>query len=80
MIEKKTTLQTARMIQEGAKDDILKSRYGTSVDEYISREHAKEMKNQIHALRESFKIMNKEKNSSLTLNDLTEYFQKTNVI
>ena len=79
MLNKKTTLQAASMLAEGATDENLKSRYGTSVEEYMSREHAKNVREQITKLRKEFTQINKEKNSPITLDELTYFFTQTNV-
>ena len=54
MLNKKTTLQTAEILAGSATDENLKKRYGTSVNEYMTREHAKEVRIQINKLRGEF--------------------------
>ena len=76
----KTTLQTAVMLADTAMDVNLKKKYGTSVNEYMTREHAKEVRNQINVLRGEFEKFGKSKNSSLSLDELYEFLQKINVI
>ena len=80
MLNKKTTLQTAEMLAGTATDENLKKKYGTSVNEYMTREHAKEVRNQINVLRGEFEKFGKSKNSSLSLDELYEFLQKINVI
>ena len=72
MIKRKNTLETATNLAEGSIDEKLKQRYGTSVDEYMTRQHTKD-------LRKEFIIMNKEKNSYLTKDELVEFFNKKSV-
>lgn len=79
MLTKKTTLQAASMLAEGANDENLKSRYGTSVDEYMSREHAKEVRQKINDLRGEFLKIGKDKNDTLTFEELTNFFNQNNV-
>ena len=79
MLQKKTTLQAASMLAEGATDEKLKSRYGTSVEEYMSREHAKNVREQITNLRKEFSKINKQKNSPITIDELSNFFTQTNV-
>ena len=76
---KKTTLQTAEMLADSAIDQNLKKRYGTSVNEYMTREHAKEMQNQINILRGEFEKIGKNKNSTLSLEELQNFLNKINV-
>ena len=76
---KKTTLQTAEMLADSAVDQNLKKRYGTSVNEYMTREHAKEMQNQINILRGEFEKIGKNKNSTLSLEELQDFLNKINV-
>ena len=79
MFNKKTTLQTAEMLADTAIDENLKKRYGTSVNEYMTREHAKEVRNQINILRGEFEKIGKSKTSPLSLDDLYIFLQKINV-
>ena len=79
MFNKKTTLQTAEMLADTAMDENLKKRYGTSVNEYMTREHAKEVRNQINILRGEFEKIGKNKTSQLSLDDLYTFLQKINV-
>lgn len=79
-MQKKKTIIEAQMLAESAVDKNLKNRYGTSVDENMSRSHAKDVQTKIHTLRDSFKqFLDKDKFSPLTFNDLTEFFIQTNV-
>ena len=61
MLNKKTTLQTAEILAGSATDENLKKRYGTSVNEYMTREHAKEVRIQINKLRGEFENSEKAK-------------------
>ena len=79
MFNKKTTLQTAEMLADTAMDENLKKRYGTSVNEYMTREHKKEVQNQINTLREEFGKIGKNKMSSLSFDELYDFLQKINV-
>lgn len=79
MFNKKTTLQTAEMLADSAIDENLKKRYGTSVNEYMEREHTKEVRNQINILRAEFEKIGKNKMSPLSLDELYDFLQKINV-
>lgn len=79
MFNKKTTLQTAEMLADTAMDENLKKRYGTSVNEYMTREHAKEVRNQINVLRSEFEKIGKKKMSPISLDELYDFLQKINV-
>ncbi len=79
MFNKKTTLQTAEMLADNAKDENLKKRYGTSVNEYMTREHAKEVRNQINVLRGEFEKIGKSKTNTLSLEELHDFLIKINV-
>ena len=79
MFNKKTTLQTAEMLADTAMDENLKKRYGTSVNEYMTREHKKEVQKQINNLREEFEKIGKNKMSSLSFDELFDFLQKINV-
>ena len=79
MFDKKTTLQAAEMLADNAMDVNLKKRYGTSVNEYMTREHAKEVRNQINILRGKFEKIGKSKNSPLSIEELHDFLNKINV-
>ena len=79
MFNKKTTLQVAGMLADTAIDENLKKRYGTSVNEYMTREHTKEMQIQINNLRNEFARMGKDKTSPISLDELYDFLQKINV-
>ena len=74
MIQRKNTLQAANEVAEEAVDIDLKKRYGTSIEEYMSREHAKEIRKEIANL-----AIDKDKDSMINKNELKEFFNKTNV-
>jgi len=79
MLGKKSTLQTAQMFVEGVTDENLKNRYGTSVNEYMSHAHSKEIQEKINQLRNEFAQIGKTKNSPITFNDLVTFFNERNV-
>jgi hypothetical protein len=79
MLNKKTTLQAAEMLADNAMDENLKKRYGTSVNEYMTREHAKDVRIRINELRAEFEKFGKSKNSPLSLDELHEFLTKINV-
>ena len=78
-IQRKTTLQTANELVSDTVDVNLKERYGTSIDEFLSREHAKEIRKQIEQLRNEFQSIDKNKDSFLTKEELKDFFNKNNV-
>ena len=78
-IQRKNTLQTANELVSDTVDVNLKERYGTSIDEYMSREHAKEIRKQIEQLRNEFQSIDKNKDSFLTKEELKDFFNKNNV-
>ena len=75
MIKTKTTLQAVSNIEKESVDKNLKARYGTSVEEYMSREHQKELRKEINDLRSEFKFMDKTKNSYLTHDEIIEFLK-----
>ena len=75
MIKHKTTLQAVSNIEKESEDQNLKARYGTSVEEYMSREHKKELRQEINNLRNEFKFMDKTKNSYITPEELIEFLK-----
>ena len=79
MFNKKNTLQTAEMLVNTAIDENLKKQYGTSVNEYMSREHAKDIRDQINNLRGEFEKFEKTKTSPLSLDELFEFLKSINV-
>ena len=79
-MNKKTTLQTAEILAGSATDENLKKRYGTSVNEYMSREHSKEVLQEINLLRGLFEKYGKNKTSTLSLNEIQDFLSKLNVI
>ena len=78
-LQRKTTLQTASEVVADTVDVNLKERYGTSIDEYMSRDHAKEIRKQIEQLRNEFQSIDKNKDSFLTKEELKDFFNKNNV-
>ena len=78
-LQRKTTLQTASEVVADTVDVNLKERYGTSIDEYMSREHAKEIRKQIEQLRNEFQSIDKNKDSFLTKEELKDFLNKNNV-
>ena len=79
MLNKKNTLQTAEMLVNTAIDENLKKQDGTSVNEYMSREHAKDIRNQINNLRGEFEKFGKTKTSPLSLDELFDFLKSINV-
>jgi hypothetical protein len=67
------------MLAEGVTDENLKNRYGTSVNEYMTREHSKEIQKKINQLRDEFSKIGKNKNSQITFNELVSFFNERNV-
>ena len=79
MFTKKSTLQTAKMFVEGVTDENLKNRFGTSVNEYMSHEHSKQIQQKINSLRNEFTQIGKSKTSPITFNELLNFFRQKNV-
>ena len=79
MYSKKNTIQTAQMFVESVTDDNLKSRYGTSVTEYMTNEQSKKIEEKINELRKEFTEKGKSKNSQITFNELITFFKEKNV-
>lgn len=79
MLDKKNTLQTAEMLVNTAIDENLKKQYGTSVNEYMSREHAKDIRDQINNLRGEFEKFGKSKTSPLSLDEIFNFLKSINV-
>ena len=78
MLKNKTTLQIAAMVAEDAADENLKNRYGTSIEENMSRDHAKDVRKKLNELRNEFKLINKDKNSEISIEELTQFLNKRN--
>ena len=70
-LQRKTTLQTATTIATTSVDPNLRQKYGTSVDEFMSREHQKEIQKKIGELRQQFQVINKDKNGNV-IHDLSK--------
>ena len=79
MLNKRNTLQTAEMLVNTAIDENLKKRYGTSVNEYMSREHAKDIRDKINSLRGEFEKFGKSKTSPISLDELFDFLKSINV-
>lgn len=79
MIGKKKTILVASMLAEGATDDKMELRYGSSIEEYMTREHAKDVRKKINILRSEFSRIGKEKSSNITIDELTDFFNQGNV-
>ena len=78
-MNKKSTLQTVEMLSDITLNENLKKHYGTSVNEYMSREHSKEVLQEINLLRSLFEKYGKNKKSSLTLIEIQDFLSKINV-
>ena len=79
MYGKKNTLQTAQFLAEEITDEKLKSRFGTSVNEYMGREHSKAIREKINLLRNEFIKIGKSKTDNITYEELTSFFNERNV-
>lgn len=77
-LKRKTTLQTANVIATSSVDQSLRQKYGTSVDEFMSREHQKEIQKKIGELRQQFQVINKDKNSFISKEELVDFFSNNN--
>ena len=60
-MNKNGTLQAVEMLTANNINENLKKKYGTSVNEYMSREHSKEVLQQINTLRNLFAKYGKSK-------------------
>lgn len=76
---KKNTLQTAQLFAEEITDENLKNRFGTSVYEYMGREHSKVIRQKINALRNEFSQIGKSKTDTITFDELVSFFNEKNV-
>ena len=79
MYGKKNTLQTAQLFAEKITDEKLKSRFGTSVNEYMGREHSKAIREKINLLRNEFTQIGKSKTDNITFEELISFFNERNV-
>lgn len=79
MIKRKQTIQAAKDLVAETIDENLKQRYGTSINEYMSRDHDKEIKKEILKLREQFKSIDKDKDSLISKEEVKEFLNKTSV-
>ena len=79
MYGKKNTLQTAQLFVEEITDENLKYRFGTSVNEYMGREHSKAIREKINRLRNEFTQIGKSKTDTITFDELTNFFNGKNV-
>ena len=79
-MNKNSTLQAVEMLTASNVNESLKKKYGTSVNEYMSREHSKEVLKEINLLRALFEKYGKSKTSSLSLDELQDFLMKINVI
>jgi hypothetical protein len=77
-MNKKSTLQTVEMLSDITLNENLKKHYGTSVNEYMSREHSKEVLQEINLLRGLFEKYGKNKTSTLSLNEIQDFLSKLN--
>ena len=68
------------MLSDITLNENLKKHYGTSVNEYMSREHSKEVLQEINLLRGLFEKYGKNKTSTLSLNEIQDFLSKLNVI
>ena len=78
-MNKKNTLQTVEMLQGSTLNENLKKKYGTSFNEYMSREHSKEVLQEINLLRGLFEKFGKSKTSNISLDELQDFLIKINV-
>lgn len=77
-LQRKTTLQTATTLATTTVDQNLRQKYGTSVDEFMTREHQKNIQKKIAELRQQFQIINKDKNSFISKDELLQFFTMNN--
>ena len=76
-INRTSTMQHASNVIASVMDPNLCERYGTSVDEFRSKKHQVEIQARIRDLRGKFQLINKDKNSFITVDELTDYFNET---
>jgi hypothetical protein len=76
-INRTSTIQHASNVIASVMDPNLCERYGTSVDEFRSKKHQVDIQSRIRELRGKFQLINKDKNSFITVDELTEYFNET---
>ena len=74
MYGKKNTLQTAQLFAEEITDENLKNRFGTSVNEYMGREHSKVIREKINSLRNEFTQIGKSKTDKMEIYIYNNYF------
>ena len=78
-MNKNNTMQTVEMLQGSTFNENLKKKYGTSFNEYMSREHSKEVLQEINLLRGQFEKFGKSKTSNISLDELQDFLIKINV-
>ena len=76
-LNRTSTLQHASNVFVNVLDPQLRERYGTSVDEFMSKEHQAQIQKRIRELRKKFQEINKDKNSFISVEELTNYFNQT---
>ena len=76
-INRTSTMQHASNVIANVMDKNLCERYGTSVDEFMSKEHQVEIQRRIRELRGLFHRINKDKNSFISIDELMDYFNET---
>ena len=77
-ITRTSTIQNAsNVFNNVVVDSKLRDRYGTSVDEFMSKEYQLHIQNRIRTLRSMFQKINKDKNSFISVDELTDYFNQT---
>lgn len=76
-INRTSTIQHASNVIASVMDPNLCERYGTSVDEFQSKKHQVEIQKRIRELRGIFQRINKDKNSFISIDELTDFFNET---
>ena len=79
MLDKRNTIQLVSLVNEEASDQILKTQYGTNIDEFMENQHSKIVQAKIYALREEFKLIGKYKDDKITIEELVDHFKKRKV-
>lgn len=76
-LKRKNTVEQTNELTQYTIDPKLVERYGTSIANYMGRDYNNQLKSRIETLRKEFEVIDKDKNSFLSLEELTDFFKNS---
>jgi Ca2+-binding EF-hand superfamily protein len=76
MLTRKNSAMIAGELAKSLVDDMMMSRYGTSLEIGMTREYQKYIDQKYQVLKAEFNAIDKDTDDNITIDELTEFFQK----